>query len=176
MNDKIFRLAGDVPDSRRKCAAATAICGRGGAFLSYALSKSKSLRRRGTSTPHRCCGTVGRSKTIERFVDVVSDENSRSAVEGAYFAERLHHVRPEPEVERRKGLVHEDGAALIEERPCDGHALRLTARERRRVAERPVGEPDAFEHGGYALLFAADEAEIARYRQVGHEPGALKDV
>src|SRR5205085_104275 len=82
----------------------------------------------------------------ERLFLVVRDVDERDAQVALQRLQEDLHFLPELQVERAEGLVEQEHARRVDDRPRQGDTLPLAAGELYRPATADVGEPDALEH------------------------------
>jgi len=123
---------------------------------------------------------------VERFVEVVGDEEDGFAKTRKQGAEHVLHFGAGERVERAEGLVHEEDGGVGGECAGKADALALTSGELVRIAAGEGGgiEPDGGEQfvtatvtffAGTALGFEHD-GDVALHGEVGEEAGLLDDV
>src|SRR2546425_7634710 len=93
-------------------------------------------------------------------VELVGDEHDGQPAAVEALQERQHfHARARVEV--AGGLVGQDDGRIVDERPRDGHALLLAARELARMMGLAIGEPHRLQaRPGAAAALAGGEAGI----------------
>ena len=90
--------------------------------------------------------------------------------------EQVHDLQAGVAVERAGGLVRQQDLRVVDKRPCDRHALHLSARELRRLFVDMLAQADLFERflGTCGAVACADAADGQRQLHV-FENGLVRD-